>query len=216
MDCDRARQSLSAMIDQEDPGVSAEVVRRHVAGCAACQRWEADALALTRATRLRVAEEVPDLTDAIIAAVGAEAVARDQAVPRDVAPPEVPGVIRLTLGLIAIAEMLIALPALAGNDLGAPIHVAHEQAAWTVAMATALAIAAWRPSRAKALLPQLGAFVACLSALTVSDVLTGRVAPSAEIPHLMAGLGLALLWLESHPPVGLGSTCRPAPAPPGE
>jgi len=126
----------------------------------------------------------------------------------------VPVVIRLSLALTAVAQLIVAVPALTGNDRGATIHIAHEQAAWGIALAVALAVAAWRPSRAAALVPFLVVFVACLSALTISDIAAGRVAPSAELPHLMAGIGLALLWLECHPPLGLGMANRPTPARP--
>jgi predicted anti-sigma-YlaC factor YlaD len=151
-----------------------------------------------------------------MAAVAAERAVHSRAATQAGETDDAPVVIRLTLALIALSQILIAVPALAGNDLGAPMHVAHEQGAWGLAMAAALGLAAWRPSRAAALLPLLSVFVACLFVLTIGDVVAGRVAPSAELPHLMAGVGLALLWLESHPPAGLSTTVRPAPAPPRE
>jgi predicted anti-sigma-YlaC factor YlaD len=144
-----------------------------------------------------------------MAAVSADATATRG--PTMVRGPEAPAVIRCTLGLIGAAQVLIAIPALAGNDTGATLHVAHEAGAWSLALAAALAMAAWRPARAAALLPFLAVFVGTLAALTVGDIAAGRVAPSAELPHLMAGFGLLLLWLESHPPTGIGHAARPAP-----
>jgi len=205
MECDDARQAISAGLDNEEPGLAPDALDRHLDGCPACRSWRAAAIDLHRAVRVRPAEPVPDLTAAVMAAVGGRA-----------QEGSTPAVIRLTLALIAGAEILIALPALTGNDLGAPIHVAHEQGAWTLALAAALAMAAWRPSRAPALIPLLGVFVACLSVLTVIDIAGGRVAPSAEIPHLMSGFGLLLVWLEGHPPAGLGPRPEQSTAPPTE
>ena len=62
-----------------------------------------------------------------------------------------------------------------------------------------------------ALLPFLGVFIVTMATLTTLDVAAGRVAPTAELPHLMAALGLVLLWLETHPPAGL-AVSEPAPA----
>ncbi len=216
MDCEQFREAISARIDGEDRGMAEVVLAHHLATCRSCLAWETTALSVTRSTRLRRAEDVPDLTASIMAAVAAEPARRQPVATRTADATAAPVVIRLTLALIAVAQVFIAMPALTGRDMGATIHVAHEQGAWGLALAAALGIAAWRPSRAAALLPLLAMFVASMSVLTVADIVAGRVAPTAELPHLMAGVGLALLWLESHPPAGLMTNFRPAPAPPGE
>jgi predicted anti-sigma-YlaC factor YlaD len=216
VDCQTWREAISAEIDGEDPGLAAAGLEGHLAECPECRSWQTEAIRVTRSARLRPAEPVPDLTARIMGAVEMEPVRarRDATVLRraDAAP----AVIRLTLALIAAAQILIAIPALVGSDLGATIHVAHEQGAWGLALAAALGAAAWRPSRAAGLLPLLAVFVVCMSVLTVTDIIAGRVAPTAELPHLMAAVGLLLLWLESHPPAGLTITSRPTPAPPRE
>jgi predicted anti-sigma-YlaC factor YlaD len=200
--CDGYREAVSARIDGEQAGVADDDLARHLAECGGCRSFETAALSATRRARLRPAEPVPDLTGAILATIAAS---------RPVAPT--PSVIRVTLGLIAAAQACSALPALVGNDSGATLHIAHEQGAWALALAAALAFAAWRPSAAAALVPFLGVFVVTMAALTLADVAGGRVAPTAELPHLLAALGLVLLWLETHPPAGLAHTV-PAPATP--
>ncbi|HVM67422.1 MAG TPA: zf-HC2 domain-containing protein [Acidimicrobiales bacterium] len=193
--CEGYREAISARIDGEDPGLAAEPLARHLADCAGCRAFETDALGATRRARLRSAEPVPDLTGAIMTAISASR-----------RPLPTPFVIRLTLALVAAAQACSAIPALVGNDSGATLHIAHEQGAWGLALAAGLAFAAWRPARAGALLPFLAVFVATMAALTLVDVVTGRVAPTAEVPHLMAAIGLALLWLEMHPPAALVTT----------
>jgi predicted anti-sigma-YlaC factor YlaD len=193
MDCAHCREAISARIDGEPSGTTEAELGRHLAGCAECRRWERAAVAATRAVRLHRAEAVPDLTAGIVRAVAA----------KPLRPVATPAVIRVTLALVAVAQLFIAAPALVGRDLGATVHVAHEQGAWGLALAAALALAAWRPARATALLPFLAVFVVSMGVLSLSDVAAGRVTPGAELPHLMAAVGLALLWREAHPPAGL-------------
>jgi len=216
VDCQRWREAISAQIDGEDPGLAEAGLERHLAECPSCRAWQTAATGVTRAARVRSAEPVPDLTDRVINAIAAEPLAVRPRATGGTADDTAPAIIRLTLALIAAAQLCIAVPALVGNDLGATVHVAHEQGAWGIALAAALGAAAWRPSRAAGLLPLLAVFVGSLGLLTISDILAGRVAPGAELPHLMAAVGLLLLWLEAHPPAGLTMTSRPVPARPRE
>jgi len=198
-ECGRYQAALSALADGEDLGMAEARLRIHVAGCADCQTWAVQAAAVTRRVRIRPAEAVPDLTAAIVAALSAAGppAASRASRHRPGLPVPSPNLLRGTLALIALAQVAVALPALLGNDLGAPLHVAHEDGAWTLALAAALALGAWRPARAAASLPILAVFVGCLSLLTFVDIVGGRTTPAAELPHLMTALGLGLLWLES-------------------
>jgi predicted anti-sigma-YlaC factor YlaD len=63
------------------------------------------------------------------------------------------------------------------------------------------------------MIPVLAVFVVCLGVMTSMDVAAGRVAPSAELPHLMAAVGLVLVWLEAHPPPGLRASAWPGHSP---
>jgi predicted anti-sigma-YlaC factor YlaD len=195
MSCDPFREALSAQIDGEDGGMSLAALDAHLADCGDCRAFALRMASTARAVRLQPAEPVPDLTVSILTAIAATPARRSFRWD----PSETPGVIRLTLALVALTQVVAAAPAVVGNDLGAPIHVAHEQAAWGLALAAGLLFAAWRPSRAAALVPMLGVFVLCLGTMTALDIAAGRVAPSSEVPHLMAAFGLGLLWLESHP-----------------
>jgi len=214
----------------------AAALQEHLGACPACRTWAERARAATRAMRLHPADPVPDLTESILAAIAA---APAIAGPRRArlrsrladwggdtrslgcpapgggarSPAEAPSLVRLALFLVAGAQVIIALPALFGDDLGATIHVAHEQGAWGLALAAGMAFGAWRPTRATAMVPVLGVFVACLGLMTALDISAGRVAPSAEAPHLMAAFGLVLLWLESHPPLALRTGPASAPHP---
>jgi len=128
--------------------------------------------------------------------------------PISTAVPITLGMVRLALALFATAQAARSLPALLGNDLGASVHVAHEQGAWGLAVAAGLALVAWRPARAAPVAPMLAVFVACLAVLGLDDVAAARAVPSAELPHVISAFGLALVWLASHLPTGLGTGVR--------
>jgi len=211
MECDSCREALSARLDGEDMGVAPAVLDEHLARCGHCRALADQAVGLNRALRLRRAEPVPDLTPSILSVIAADRRARPAArvaAAATATAAEAPGILRLTLALVGAAQVLIAVPALLGNDLGAPVHVAHEQGAWALALAAGLAWGAVRPGRAGALVPIVGVFVGAMTVLGSADIASGRVVPSAELPHLMSLLGLVLLWLVSRAPVA----ARRAPA----
>jgi predicted anti-sigma-YlaC factor YlaD len=62
MDCAACREAISALLDDEDPGIDPTLVEAHLAGCAACRAFAAQAGRLHGWLRLQPAEPVPDLT----------------------------------------------------------------------------------------------------------------------------------------------------------
>src|SRR6266852_4105175 len=72
MDCTRIRDAISARLDSEDPGVEHLVIDAHLDTCAGCRAFAVSAERLHRTSRLAPAPEVPDLTPAILAAIGDE------------------------------------------------------------------------------------------------------------------------------------------------
>jgi predicted anti-sigma-YlaC factor YlaD len=111
-------------------------------------------------------------------------------------------VARLGLTLVALAQLAISIPALAGADAGASVHIAHEQGSWALALAVGLLVVVWRPTRAHGILPLVTALVAGLTLTSGLDIIAGRTAASAEAPHGLAILGLMLLWWVDHPTMG--------------
>lgn len=69
MDCDRAREAISARIDGEDPGLPDDAVDAHLTRCAACQSWRQAAYAVTRRARIHGLYLDHDLTSPVLAAV---------------------------------------------------------------------------------------------------------------------------------------------------
>ncbi|HEY2298924.1 MAG TPA: zf-HC2 domain-containing protein [Jatrophihabitantaceae bacterium] len=186
MRCDRYREAASARLDGEPVGVPTASLDQHHDSCPDCARWLAEATRLTRQARLS-AVDVPDLTDTIMSDV---VLPTRRVLRRRLA-------LRVTLGLVALAQLTIAVPALAGVGVGMAMseHIAHESAAWDVAVGIAFLAAAVAPRRASGLVPLLGTFVLVLAVLSIHDIIDREVTAVRELTHLAVVLGLALLVL---------------------
>lgn len=184
MRCDRFREAASARLDGEPVGVPGASLDHHLAICPDCARWFDEATRLTRQARLS-AVDVPDLTGAIMAG----AVLPTRRVLRRRLW------LRVVLAVVASVQLAIAVPALAGFGLGMAMseHIAHESAAWDVAVGVAFLAAALAPRRAAGLVPLLGTFVVVLAVLSVHDILGGEVTAVREMTHLATLVGLVLL-----------------------
>lgn len=191
MSCLPFREAISARLDGEPLGVPAAELDRHLAGCAACTDWAADAALVTRRARLAAAPPVPDLTATVLAAL----------------PRELPGVaaaarsrllgtaLRLGLLAVGVAQAGLAWPALASGQaaMSAPLHVTHETGAWSLGLAAAFVAVAAAPRLAAGTLPFLGTFTAFLVPVTLADLGAGHVHADRAVVHLLLLAGLALI-----------------------
>jgi predicted anti-sigma-YlaC factor YlaD len=200
------RQVLSARLDGEDPGldeagIDEASVYAHLAQCAPCRVFAHRAEQLHRAVRLSPAPEIPDLTSAILTAIGNEPRHEELAgASFGTHDPETQRVLRWVLVAIAVAQIAIALPALLfGADAGLPVHTARHIGSFDVALAVGFLFAAWRPSRIPGLLPVVVALVVCLAGSSLLDVAAGNTAALGEAQHLTDFVGLAVVWLLSRP-----------------
>jgi predicted anti-sigma-YlaC factor YlaD len=186
MDCDVAREAISALIDGEPPPVGRPELDAHLAGCGGCRAWREGAHDVTRRSRLAGALPSP----------GPDAAARSAAAARDAAPAwrREAVLMRASLVIVAAIQCVTTLPALVlGSDHGAPIHVAHEMGAFDMALAVGFVLAALRPSRARGMSSLVGAAAVLLIVTAVLDLAAGHTGPSEESPHLLAVAGWLLL-----------------------
>jgi predicted anti-sigma-YlaC factor YlaD len=65
------REALSARLDGEAEPASPAAVDEHLNRCPACRRWQAEAMTLTRALRVRAVVDTPDLVAKVLSAVQA-------------------------------------------------------------------------------------------------------------------------------------------------
>jgi predicted anti-sigma-YlaC factor YlaD len=196
MTCMQIHQAISARLDGEEPFVDESTLYSHLADCADCRAFSHRAEALHRSVRLAPAPEIPDLTPAILTAIGAETLA-DAA---DRAEPDTNLALRWILVAIAVAQIAVAIPALLfGSDAGLPVHTARHIGSFDVALGVGFLYAAWKPSRIPGLLPVVAALVVCLIGSSFLDVANGSTRALGEAQHVLDFVGLAVVWLLSRP-----------------
>jgi predicted anti-sigma-YlaC factor YlaD len=196
-ECEPIREALSARLDGEAPGLPDEAVDRHLSACRRCAAWADELSTLHRMVRVREAEPVPDLSAAIVDAhLGSAAGAQRRAATRGV--PVLGQAIsrpRWALFVVALTQLVLAGPALLGDDPGATVHVAREIGSFDVALAIGFLVAALQPARAWGLLPVAAALAAVMCGTALLDLADGRVSSLSEAHHLLDLAGVACLWL---------------------
>ncbi len=195
MECDTAREALSARIDGEREQIPAARVDEHLSDCGSCRQWQADAVEQTQMLRrLAGRSQVSAVRPQADPGPGHH---RSQSVPWQ----------RWALGAVGIVQLVLA----AAQGLGAHVGIAHpataghvlnESTAWSAALGVVMVAAAVRPPVVDGLMWVLGAFTAVLSVYVISDAIAGRVTPDRVLTHLpvLAGVILAwLVWRSAHP-----------------
>jgi predicted anti-sigma-YlaC factor YlaD len=183
VNCDDAREALSAATDGEATLAERRALDDHLLGCGPCRTYASRLEVVDRMVRVRPAEPGPDLVGAVTAGGAARGITRV-------------GWMRPALGWLAAVLLVQSLPALvAGQTSGADPHLARHLGAFGVALAVGFADAAWRPHRAAGLLPIVVALVATMVAGTVFDLVEGGRRPLQESVHLPEIIGLVLVWM---------------------
>lgn len=187
MECDRAREAISARIDGEDPGVPQDAVEAHLAGCAACRQWQQRAHELTRRARLGGPVMDHDLTAAVLAAVPPHRAPRRRGLTQ-----------RAGLVTVALAQLAITVPLLIlGHDHDAGAHAAHELGSFDLALAIAFLVGAVRPALSAGLAWPCGIAAAGLIGTAIIDMIGGQTIGADEAQHLIAAAGALLLFWQA-------------------
>ncbi|WP_328533013.1 zf-HC2 domain-containing protein [Micromonospora zamorensis] len=234
MGCEQWREVLSAQLDGEETAAELTAVQGHLDGCADCRAWFTAAAAVTRRVRTRLVTDVPDRTEAILAAIAA-APARQPwwrrggfvAGGRSVAGlraafgrGKLVAGLRAALGLLGAVQLVLGLAQVgrgAAADHLHPTgqHLWHESAAWNVAVGAGFLFVAVRRSPPAGLLPMLSAFVGTLLLLSVNDLATGSVGGERLVSHGFLVVGYLITVLLSRPglrPGGPAPQRQPTPS----
>jgi predicted anti-sigma-YlaC factor YlaD len=183
MECDRAREAISARIDGEDPGVPDGALQAHLDGCESCRDWQQRAHVMTRRARLGGSFLDRDLTGLVLAAIPA-------ASPRRRLRLSLRGaLLAAALGQLAITVPLLIL----GHDHDAGPHAAHELGSFDLALAIAFAVGAIRPALSAGLAWTCGIAAAALAGTAIADLIGGQTIGADEAQHLIAVAGAVLL-----------------------
>jgi len=208
MACLEFRNAISARLDGEEQPGEAAAVDAHLATCADCAEYADRAARVTRLTRTRTAEAGPDLVAAVLAAAPAPRRRLLRALP-----------VRLGLVAVGLGQFVLAVSGVvaAGHHhdvdvaqvAGAGIaHLAHESAAWNLALAIGFVWAATGATRPSGLVPILSGFVGVLAVLSVLDASRGGVDPARLATHGFVVVGLVLLLLLQRATRGGGGSGR--------
>jgi predicted anti-sigma-YlaC factor YlaD len=191
MRCDDARVTLSAWLDGEAAPIEAAALPEHLDACPPCQSWLRSAERLNRLVRVPP-PETPDLTARILTAVR-----------RDGPPRPWRVGLRWVLGLLAVGQLLVGVPALILGGSHDP-HAGRELAAFDIALAVGFLLAARYPARAGAFVPVAVVLAGCLVVGSGLDVAGGAVAAAHEAVHLLALVQAVILWILGRRPARRG------------
>jgi predicted anti-sigma-YlaC factor YlaD len=185
MECDRAREAISARIDGEDPGVPDGALEAHLADCEACRSWQQRAHVMTRRARLGGPFLDRDLTGQVLAAI-----------PPAPARRRLKLAVRAALLAVALGQLAITVPLLIlGHDHDAGTHAAHELGSFDLALAIAFAVGAIRPALSAGLAWPCGIAAGGLVGTAIVDLIGGQTLGADEAQHLIAAAGaVLLLW----------------------
>ncbi|MCV7199175.1 zf-HC2 domain-containing protein [Mycobacterium angelicum] len=189
MDCEVAREALSARLDGEREPVPSARVDEHVQQCADCRDWFDQAADQARSLRRLVESR------AVITALGPVGIGR------------VPsrrrvrmswsrwallgvGVVQLVLAVVQGLGLRVGLAH--GHPAGSASHLLNESTSWSVALAVVMIGAALWPRAAAGLAGVLTVFVGVLSVYVVVDALSGAVSAMRILTHVPVLIGAVL------------------------
>jgi predicted anti-sigma-YlaC factor YlaD len=201
MTCAWCREALSALLDEEDRQGERARVDAHLEHCGACRHFAARAARVTRLARTEPVQPLPDLVPAIAEATAAVRQPRRRGLP--IRRGHLITVLRVVLAMLGLGQLGLATRDMfgqpgsshpPGNLSGASItQLVHESSAWNLALAVGFLCVAAKPSRTRALVPLVSAFVVGLAALSTVDLADGRVIGSRLASHSVVVLGLCVL-----------------------
>lgn len=201
MECDLARELLSAQLDQETTPQETAAANGHLGRCATCRSWWHDIGQVNRLLRVRIADDVPDIATPVLSLANPPSVGRRQWV-------------RISLGVVAATELALAVPGLLLGDGASSIHDARHLGSFGVAVAIGLLYVAWRPARAYGILPIVTALALTMFVTAILDTVHGRVTSAGEAHHALEMIGLVLVWMLAGRPAPRRLRRLVHPAPP--
>lgn len=217
--CAGVRLALSARLDGEDPLLPSVAIGQHLDGCVSCGAWLVGAQRVEEVMR-SAGRTAPDLSALVLAAVAADrarpAVGGELAAAGAVTRPAPGhhGLLRWGIGLIAVAQLISAVPILVGVLVGDVhgLHASREMASFDVAMAVGFLLAALRPAQARAFVPVAFILAACLAMTSTIDLINGTTLLIHEVSHLVAIVQGVMLWLLGRRSVSDGEELGYAPS----
>jgi predicted anti-sigma-YlaC factor YlaD len=198
MECDVAREALSARIDGEREPVPAARVDEHLELCRDCRAWYALADEQAKSA-LRAAEPHRDLSQRILTAAGIEATGRDRRWTRTRQYGA-----RCALVVVGVLQVGVAVAQMGGDSFGmlatsahqpgsmTGAHLMNETTAWSWALGLGMVVAGVWPLAAAGIACVVGIFAAALTWYVVTDSLAEQVTAIRVLSHLPVIIGAVL------------------------
>lgn len=204
MDCEVAREALSARLDGEREAVPSHRVDEHLATCSACTDWYRGAS--EQAVLLRTLVHRPDGPDASSDAPAVAVPAQRWTVPF---------IARCAMAIVGVSQLGLAAAQLFGVHFGvvgghhgasSGAHLLNESTAWSAALGVGLLVAAARPVFAAGVACVTAIYALGLTYYVAADTLTGQVTAARAASHLpiVAGALLAFTTWRTTRPAGSG------------
>ena len=202
MQCDVAREALSARIDGEREPVPSARVDEHLETCRECCAWYIVADEQAKTMALRAAEPRRDFSKHVLASAGIEAVG----LPRRSARWTGRYGARCALVGVGVLQVAVALAQVDGADFGMLSaahqsgamdgeHLMNETTAWSLALGLGMVVTGVWPIAAAGVACVVGIFTASLAWFVVTDSMSGQVTATRVLSHLPVLLGAVLVAL---------------------
>ena len=203
MQCDVAREALSARIDGEREPVPAARVDEHLEICRECCAWYILADEQAKSFTFRAAEPRRDLSAHILVAAGIEPVGRYRRWARWTRQYAA----RWALLGVGVVQLALAVTQMGGADFGMLAgsanrsgamngeHLMNETTAWSFALGLGMVIAGVWPAAAAGLASVVTIFAVALAGYVVTDSMADQVTAIRVFSHLPVIVGAVLAAL---------------------
>jgi predicted anti-sigma-YlaC factor YlaD len=200
VDCEVAREALSARIDGEREPVPSIRVDEHLQECSACRGWHERASGQAAVLR-RAARQRP--TVFALGPFGRKGGTAPDRRRLSWQQRALLGVGLVQLGLAGVQALGMNVGLMSGHAMASGHHLLNESTSWSIALGVVMVGAALRPSGAAGLAGVLGVFTAVLVVYVIADGVSGAVSATRIVSHAPVVLGAilaVLVWRTSSPP----------------
>jgi hypothetical protein len=185
VDCEQVQASLSARLDGEDPGLDPAAEESHLRRCPSCREFQRSLPAVMTTVR----------ADDLGAGHSGDVASRITKLAGPIDRSGVWWVLRALLFATALGYLLLEIPELMLSNDPHHGHLAHHLGIFEAAYAITLIVVAFRPAKARAMVPFTAVLAVGMVLFAVIDVVRGEAFPLSELSHTLELAGLVLVWL---------------------